>query len=237
MKILVAVLTAGFLAQQPVRRAFQVTYDKHPPIALNTALQLEGASTEPAFRELLTIGVDNHMPIGIVLGAEPSLCYVPLEDSPGKITVAELIATINAKVPGYRAELQDGVLDIAPVDLPSEVARLLDMRLAEFHSGDDLHTLMGSTLWTFIRAAIAPDEGTAGGGQSSTMVEKVPGMSVTDQTVRSILNSIVDKGSGGAWILHTSKVTDLDSTRQRPYEIYGYVGEEQHVKSELKCSD
>jgi hypothetical protein len=160
---------------------------------------------------------------------------MPLKLSEGDITIAGLITAIDSNLPDYQANLQDGVLDIIPKSPSANTAILLDMRLREFRSSPEPHSIVGSNLWMFIRALIAPTEGTVGGGLTSTTVERVPGMDVTNRTVKAILNLIVDKGSGGVWILRSSMIKNLSTTTPRPYEIYGYVGEEQLVQS-ISCS-
>jgi hypothetical protein len=236
--MLTLALVLGIFPQQLAAHALQVTNAAHAPVTLTSVLHLHEVSTEPAFSNLLTIGVDNHIPIGLVLAAEPntSICKMPLALREGDTTVAELITAINSTLTGYQAELQDGVLDIIPVSPSTDTAILLDMRLSEFRSSPEPHSIMGTNLWMFIRAVIAPAEGSMGGGLSSTTVERVPGMNVTNQTVKSALNLIVDKGSGGVWILRSSTIKTLSSATPRPYDIYGYVGEEQLVRS-IKCSE
>ena len=237
MKILVIAALVAALGQQPQTRGYHVTYEKHSPARLDSIVTIQPTELQSAFQQLLKIGVENHLPLGIIVGAEPSICGTPLPFRSGQQTLKELIVDINAILPGYHAALSDGVLDIAPIVLPEGAAKLLNTRLSTFSTGDNPHKLMGSDLWMDIRLILAPDEGVVGGGLSSTMVEKVPGFQVKDKIVNSILNMIADEGSGGVWVLHTSSVKDLLSTRQQPYEIYGYVGQEQHIISDVKCAN
>ena len=225
------------LAAQSSPQVMQVTSNTHPSITPNSVLHLAKPSGESAFRDLLTVGVDNHMPIGFVIGAEPSICQVSFERKEGDVTVAELIAMINAQVPGYYADLHGGVINIIPKPLPEKTATFLNIRLTEFHSEPAPHNLLGANLWMFIRSVLAPDQGTGFVGGTSSAAERVPGMNMSNQTVQSILNAIVDKGSGGLWILYTSKIKLLSSETVKPYEIYGYVGAEQYLKSAMQCSD
>jgi hypothetical protein len=69
----------------------------------------------------------------------------------------------------------------------------------------------------------------------SLSAETVAGVSATNRTVRSLLNMIVDKGAGGAWILWSAELKTLSPATPMPYEIHGYVGEEQSFASGLKC--
>jgi hypothetical protein len=61
----------------------------------------------------------------------------------------------------------------------------------------------------FIRAVIAPSQGSAFVGGSSTTLETVSSIQVTGQNVTTILNNIVDEGSSAAWVLHSSEINDL----------------------------
>jgi hypothetical protein len=237
MKIVVIALLAAALSQQPRSRGYEVTYDRHPPVQTDTVLAIQPDESQSAFQQLLKIGVTNHIPIGIIIGAEPRICRTQLAFNSSQQTVEDLVANINANLPGYHAALQDGVLDIVPTVLPDDVTKLLNMQLPSFDIASNPHNLMGSALWMNIRLILAPTEGAVGGGMSSPTAEKAPGFRVRNQTVNSILNRIADAATGGVWILRASMVQNLSSTRQRPYEIYGYVGQEQHIISDIKCSD
>lgn len=234
MKTLAIVLLAA-LIQQPGLDPRQVTHQKHPRVQPETILAVQPAESQSAFQQLLKIGVANHMPIGMVIGVEPSICRAPLALNSDQQTVKELIANINTNLPGYHASLQDGVLEVLPTALPDEVSTLLNMRLQSVGIPANSIDMMGSELWMHIRLMLAPDQGATFGGMSSSLLEIAPGFQVTNQTVNSILNRVVDAANGGVWILQTSMVKkDLPSTTQQPYEIYGYVGEEQRVTN-LKC--
>jgi hypothetical protein len=61
-------------------------------------------------------------------------------------------------------------------------------------------------------------------------------MDVRDETVKSILNMIVDKGGGGVWVLHTSQLKILSAETPMPYEIEGYNGDNGSIAANLSCS-
>jgi hypothetical protein len=86
----------------------------------------------------------------------------------------------------------------------------------------------------FIRAVIAPSQGSAFVGGSSTTLETVSGIQVTGQNVTTILNNIVDEGSSAAWVLHSSEINDLSPSTKLPYEVYGFSGEETLLK-QVSC--
>jgi hypothetical protein len=144
------------------------------------------------------------------------------------------IAEINSTVPGHKAEFERGVLKVYPLDANKTTQTFLNLHIPEFHSRPDTHQGLGIDLWMFIRAAIAPGQGTGFVGGSSTKREIVPAMDVTDQSVDTILDTIARKGAGAAWVLQSSKIEELSQSTPRPYDILGYSENQQALRS-LSC--
>src|ERR1700689_3714624 len=99
MKVIVIALLAIALNQQPQSRFFEVTHDRHPPVQHDTILAIQPDESQSAFQQLLKIGVANHIPIGMVIGAESSICRTPLALHSGQQTVEDLVTDINANLP------------------------------------------------------------------------------------------------------------------------------------------
>ncbi len=232
-----AVLALSVLFQQSGALPFSPDHSGHRLVNLDTVIRVQEGSAGSAFTELAAIGFDNHIPIGIVLGGAKGsdICGTTLDLKPGEMTVAELIATIRARMPGYQADLKRGVLDISPTPLPDHAAAFLGLSIGHFHSDPEPLSLLGRNLWPHIRGVIAPGEGTDMSGLFSLSAERVEGMDVANETVESILNRIVDKGNAGMWILKASKLKALSSETAMPYEIYGYVGEDRSLAVNLTC--
>ena len=210
----------------------QPSHPKHPVITPSLPVVVSGSSS--AFGTIIDFGIDNKIPLGIVIDRNHRICRYPFDGGRRTLQLSEFVDELNAKLPGYRAVLQDEILNIYPSELAGPTKNLLELKIPEFHSGPDSHRGLGVNLWMFVRAVIAPSEGSAFVGGDSTTRETVSGIQVNGQTVTAILNRIVDKGSGGAWVLHSSEIKDLSPSTQQPYEVYGYSGEEMLLK-QVSC--
>ena len=228
-------LVSFCLLAQVTSPTFRITQNTHPSINEGTTFN-EPVNNEVALDAILNLSISSQVPLGVVLGNEPNpaICRSAIDIAAENFTLKQLIDAFNKSIPGYTASLDHGVLNILPTALSNETNRLLNIK-TDFRSYPDTQRMIGSNLWMFIRAVIAPGEGTISGGFDSISAERVPGPNITNQSVKTILNTIIDEGGGGVWILYSSKVNELSSKTPRPYEIFGYHGEEQSVKSVLKC--
>jgi len=238
MKMFLAFVISGALVQQADFTPLPVPQVSHRPVMLDTTVHVPDTSSGSAFRELVAVGLENHIPLGITLldTQNSDICRVPLNLNHGTMTVAELIAAIKATLPGYRVELQQGVLDVTPTQLPDGAARFMETRLAPFQSAAETHQDIGYDLWRPIYGILAPGAGTNSSHLISLSAERVPAMDVRDETVKSILNMIVDKGGGGVWVLHTSQLKTMSAETPMPYEIQGYTGDHGSIAANLSCS-
>ncbi|HVC47521.1 MAG TPA: hypothetical protein VND90_09775 [Terracidiphilus sp.] len=241
MKVLSALAISAVLLQHSIPPPNPAAQGVHRAVRLNTTVHVLETSAGSAFSDLVAVGLQNHLPIGIVVGEGPDsdICRVPLNFTQETMTVADLIAVIEAGMPGYRAEIQNGVLDIAPKQLPDNTARFLEMRLARFQAAPQTQTVMGFTLWGSIDGILAPRAGRDLNILLSMSAETVPGMDVSNASVKSILNKIVDEGNGGVWVLRTSQLKTLSAETRMPYDIDGYVGEDLDLANRqiLPCAE
>jgi hypothetical protein len=165
-----------------------------------------------AFHTIVNTGIENRVPMGIVIDSKHRLCETVMNVGRRREKLRRFIAEINSTVPGYKAEFERGVLKVYPLDANKTTQTFLNLHIPEFHSRPDTHQGLGIDLWMFIRAAIAPGQGTGFVGGSSTKREIVPAMDVTDQSVDTILDAIVRKGGGAAWVLQSSKIEELSQS-------------------------
>lgn len=207
----------------------------HPRLSEDTIIRVGGAGK--TFQNLLTIAQQNRIPLGVVVGPGRSeaICERSLSLEPGDRKVSDLIAAVRSSTPGYEAQIASGVLEIRPEKLQVGVSTFLDLHITRFESHPKPHVGLGSSLWMAIRGVIAPGKGTDTETLVSLDAEKVPGLTLTDQSVHSILDTIASAGSGGIWVLHAAKLTVLSDMTPVPYEIHGYVGEGD-LNSLIACS-
>jgi hypothetical protein len=191
-------------------------------IATDTKLAATGVMVKPALSQLLEIGRQNHIPMGIVL-ADDGLCRASLSKLEPQASVGQLMAKIEVELNGYTSELKDGVLHIGPTPTFSITAGFLNTSIPHFVTGPDTHQMMGVHLWMFIRAVLAPNEGSGFVGGESTNAEIVEGFETTDSTISQILDRIVATGGAAAWVLDArrSDLTSLSSVP--PYQIRSYA--------------
>jgi hypothetical protein len=238
MKMFLAFVISSALVQQADFTPLPVSQVSHRPVVLGTTVHVSDTSSGSAFSDLVAVGLENHIPLGITLMDTPNsdICRVPLNLKQGTMTVAELIHAIEEVAPGYQVQLQKGVLDVTPGQLPDSTTRFLEMKLAHFQSAPETHQDIGYDLWRPIFGILAPGAGTNSSHLTSLSAERVPAMDVRDETVESILNLIVDSGGGGVWVLRTSQLKTLSAETPMPYEIHGYTGDHGSIAANLTCS-
>jgi hypothetical protein len=171
MVLLKAILSAAVLLGQAVSpERLEPTTARHAAITLETKVQIHGGHGN-AFRSLMETGLSNHIPMGVVIGKDQSICKDVLGTELKTGTVAELIDEIEHDIPGYRAELRQGVLNVEPYTLTASGQRFLTYRLRKFHSGPESMVMMSFNLWMWYRAEIVPEEGQAFAGAISSTAD------------------------------------------------------------------
>lgn len=221
-----AILVIVMQAQQINPRAFVVTQERHKSFSESSIIEMNTPVNGPALPTLLRVARNNHLPLGIVLESSPDqgICDGSLKLVSGEVTISELLSKVNAAMPRYHAHLQGGMIYVRPIDIPQAAGQLLSFKLNRFDQPPETHAQLGANLWMNIRLTIAPNEAASGSGFGSTMAEKVPAISMTDSSVETILDRIVDQGDGAMWVLYSGHIKSLASTVLRPFDIYGYVG-------------
>lgn len=180
---------------------------------------------------LVELGIANHLPTGIVGNAirTPSLCVSGFDLPSGAMTVRDLIQQLNNGLPGMKAALNEGTLEIIP-DTPQQgTTELLRLHL-DFRSPPQTRFMVGVNLWGWIRAKLYPELGSAyaGGLPASKMISAV---SVRDTSVETILNILVQSQGGGLWYLDTADLKVFDPRKSQPFVLYGYDGDEAYLRS------
>jgi len=238
MKRYSAVLILSVLFQQTGSLPFPIARGNHPEVTDDTIIRISEAPAHSALHDLLVIAFDNHIPLGITVGdtRDTDICGASLKLQRGTVTVAELIAAIEAAEPRYRAAIENGVLAVIPTTLSDATAQFFNTRLAHFQSASGPHQFLGLALWRSVRSVLSPGEGDNVVHPVALSAETVQGMDVQSETVRAILDMIVDEGNGGTWILNASQIKILSGDTPMPYEVYGYVGEDRSFLSNQVCS-
>ena len=231
MLVILTALAAWAGADQNAARSGQ------PMTTLRTIIHVE-PSTDSPLRDVVKIGFSNHLPLGLALGTgiDANICRGNLELVAGDITVAELIDHLNRQLPGYHSSLEDGIIDVTAKKLSQGGAHLLNLILPEFRANRATAELMAFTLWTFVRASIAPQAATGFVGAESSGAEPLEPMELRNATARQILNRIVGQGKGAVWVFRDPNVDKVDESTHMPFKVYGYVGDQGFLSSTIACS-
>jgi hypothetical protein len=76
MKTVLAVVVLGALLQQWDPGSFLLAQNTRGPVMLGTAIHVPEATAGSAFSDLLAVGLENRIPIGLVVGMLPTLACV-----------------------------------------------------------------------------------------------------------------------------------------------------------------
>jgi hypothetical protein len=231
-------ITAAFSASLAVWYCVgqEPTSVHRPQVTLQTVIHVQNASSDSPVRDLLRIGALNDLPLGIVIGSDGTICRGDLRLSTGDMTVAALLDKVNDRIPGYHGELSDGVIDVTATKLSPGGAELLRMVLPDFKSGRrGTYKLVAFWLWTYVRAVIAPQDGTAYVGADSTQAEMLEPFELKQTSVKHALNRITSQGTGAAWVFHDPNVSNLTRDTQMPFRIYGYTGDPEALYASGGC--
>ncbi len=206
-------------------------------ISMQTPVQLDFNNTRPAFRQIIDIAVQQHIPLGIVVGPSlhETLCEAPPIVNMHINSLGDLVKAINSTITGYKASVTDETLNITPATYSEEAKDLLSLNIQNFHAEASTFNIVASDLWMYVRGAVAPNETTFGGGLSSTQAEKITFNAGGTRTVQSLLNGIVRMGSGGVWVLYDNGLKDPVSQKSRPFVVMGYLNQETLIEEKTAC--
>ena len=93
MKTFLAVLISAALLQQSSSSYNPVATTTHPVITPATEIRIPENFVHCSFNTLVAIGLENHIPMGIVVGDTPDteICGIPLNLKQKTMTIAELL--------------------------------------------------------------------------------------------------------------------------------------------------
>jgi hypothetical protein len=149
---------------------------------------------------LIQLGLQEHTPLGIVLDGTGKLCSLPKGMTIKDVTVEQLLNTLLSGS-GYMWLVKDGVIEVAPRQMPNSAQQVLNVTFDHFGSMKTTIQGMGIVLGGQIFSHFHPEQGVAGEILSSIDAETVPDFTLLNVSTEQILNHLVSTGSKGAWIL------------------------------------
>lgn len=183
---------------------------------------------------ITSIGLQTHIPIAIVLGADTSaLCSRSNSYSLHKVTPRYALEQV-AQTAGYAVEERDGVILLMAPDVTAHTRDLLTHRFEQFDAGGKttMHgisaTLSG---WLWAEVDHADGWGTSTGDSTQAYTITLPALS--DVTTQEIADKVIKTGMRGMWILRGKAAGDPD-LHGDGIEFYSW-SEPLQVRAEALC--
>jgi hypothetical protein len=160
---------------------------------------------------ITSIGLQTHVPIAIVLGADTSaLCSRSDSYSLHKVTPRYALEQV-AQTVGYAVEERDGVIMLMAPDVTTHTRDLLTHRFEQFDAcGKMTMHFMSATLTGWLRAEVdqAGGWGTSIGDSTQAYTITLPALS--DVSTQEIADRVIKTGMRGMWILRAKAAGDPD---------------------------
>jgi hypothetical protein len=175
--------------------------------------------SQSALQLLIQVGLQEHIPLGIVLDGTGKLCTLPKGMTTKDVTVEQLLNTLLSDS-SYIWLVKDGVIEVAPKQMPKSAQQVLDIRFDRFSSMKTTIQGMGNVLVDRISSHFHPGQGFAGFIVSSPDAEKVPDFTLSNASTEQILSHLVSLGNKGIWIL--SPPAEPSKQTYDQLNTYGY---------------
>lgn len=175
---------------------------------------------ESVYSALLRFGRENHIPLGLIVNAE--LCSTNVEKIDARqASVGAVLGKLADKIPSYVWKLEDSVVVVIPKSTPDATSDFLGLKVAPINIGEGVLQVQGAFAWMSMKAPIRPNEGTAFDMLTSVTAQHWPSLNLTNNTVEQVLNHLVGRKTGGAWVLYS--FDDLkEGTDHQPFLLYDY---------------
>lgn len=184
---------------------------------------------------LLRFGMENHLPLEVILSPQVSLCdstkNISLKSVPLNSVMDAVLAGSN-----YVWSTEGGVLVVKPRTLPESSNYILGLKFERFTGMKTTIQGLGIILVGYIRSKLLPTEGFAGDILQSPDAEQVGPLDLTNVTVEQIANQIVSQDGKGAWILYPIPEDISQASAVRRLYVYGY-SDDSHAIGNLSCAN
>ena len=172
---------------------------------------------------ILEVAAANEFPMGIVLGARPTLCEKPRSFEIKDRTISDVLALV-VEGTGYKVSLENGVLDVTAPDRTEHEELLLNQRFGKFSAFTTTMAGVGGVLAGQL-ATLDGAKGYALNILSDSQAETIAIPVIENSTTKEIANVIVSAGSKGVWVFRPTPVPHRLSEIKSPIQIYGYAND------------
>jgi hypothetical protein len=179
---------------------------------LNRSVPSFRSTNERVVPALLRFGRESHIPLGIVLSKRlclASFTELRIEHASG----GQALDQLAASMPSYGWHLGQGTADFTPSDMSPAIDQFLSLRVNPYSVPRDTLQAQAAYEWMNIKASLRPTEGTAFSVLSSADSTKWPALSLGPERVGEVLDRLVGRDPGGAWLL--LPIDDLEKAADR----------------------
>lgn len=178
------------------------------------------AHGELAAQAILRLGIATKTPIGLVL--MPGPCTVEIDVNEDQQSIAAILDQAVGQIGGYGWSLRDGVILIVPRTVPPNSLRILDATIPKYANTAASMGESAEYLWMQVRGVLQPGQGFIFDALSSPSDAQVPAIEMRNASTEDVLDRVVVKGGGGAWVLMPVS-TDTDRLpEQSLIKVFGY---------------
>jgi len=215
-------LSCGCLRAQNIHPdGCRVTAKFAPVIVSNPSATVTFKCTHATPLDLIrAAGRQTRIPIGLVLGLNPSRLEKPQRSYDLEGVTAQNALTEAIRDTGYSLREDDGVQVLIAGDLTPSQKNILYLQYANFQSSGTM-AVMAANLTGWMWMATHPGSGYGGSTLGSTNDERFTLGEMPSATTEEIANKIVSQGSKGMWILRTAP-NDTHNTSDYQVDVEPY---------------
>jgi hypothetical protein len=184
---------------------------------------------------ILRFGTENHVPVGIILNSQVSLCNSSRKVSLKSASIGSVMDTLLV-ASEYVWSIDDGVLMVRPRNLPESSSYVLNLKFERFTGMKSTIQGLGIILNGYIYGKLRPTEGYAGDILQSPDSEQVGPLDLSNATVTQIANHIVSLDGKGVWVLYPIPENTSQIAAVRRLFIYGYSDDSRTI-ADLSCDN
>jgi hypothetical protein len=170
---------------------------------------------------ILRFGTENHIPVGIILDSQVSLCNSPRNVSLKSASIGSVMDTLLV-ASEYVWSMDEGILVVRPRNLPESSSYVLNLKFERFTGMKSTIQGLGIILNGYIHGKLRPTEGYAGDILQSPDSEQVGPLDLSNATVTQIANNIVSLDGKGTWVLYPVPENTSQIAAVRRLYVYGY---------------
>jgi hypothetical protein len=188
----------------------------------------------PVIEAILEAGAKARVPLGLIL-VDGRLCKDIANSTMEHATLMDVLNGLLEQLPDYKAEAGQDTILVTPKELPENTKKFLDLVVPVFRAPEGSLNDQLLYLSIDIRAVLKPSEGSVLDILKSPGSRVLPAVSLSNATVRQVLDILVLRPPRGEWILFPVP-QDITTTVDKQFaQLYSYGDDEKKLNT--PCED